>query len=64
MDGRANRGLVVFQFCVGFYDFDFAPHIVGYHVVHRPDPEASLEYLPMLQNWYDGRGNSLAEDYR
>jgi fatty acid desaturase len=42
----------------------FAPHNVGYHVVHHLHPQASLENLPKLQNWYDGRGDSFAEDYR
>jgi fatty acid desaturase len=44
----------------------FAPHNVGYHVVHHLHPQASLENLPKLQNWYDVRkdGNSLAEGYR
>jgi fatty acid desaturase len=42
----------------------FAPHNVGYHVVHHLHPQASLENLPKLQNWYDERGSFFAEDYR
>jgi fatty acid desaturase len=30
----------------------FAPHYVGYHRVHHLHPQASLENLPKLRNWY------------
>jgi fatty acid desaturase len=42
----------------------FAPHNVGYHLVHHLHPQASLENLPKLQNWYDGRSSFFREDYR
>lgn len=41
-----------------------APHNVGYHLVHHLHPQASLENLPKLQNWYDRRGSYLVDDYR
>lgn len=39
----------------------FAPHKVGYHVVHHLHPQAALEYLPQLQKWYEGNGILPAE---
>jgi fatty acid desaturase len=30
----------------------FAPHNVGYHRVHHLHPQAALENLPKLRNWY------------
>ena len=40
----------------------FAPHNVGYHVVHHLHPQAALENLPRLQNWYERSGNLSAQD--
>jgi fatty acid desaturase len=34
----------------------FAPHNVGYHLVHHLHPQAALENLPGLQRWYEGSG--------
>lgn len=33
-----------------------APHNVGYHLVHHLHPQAGLEQLPALQQWYEERG--------
>jgi|HubBroStandDraft_6_1064221.scaffolds.fasta_scaffold466283_1 fatty acid desaturase len=42
----------------------FAPHNVGYHVVHHLHPQAALENLPNLQKWYELNGNLSAPDAR
>ena len=39
----------------------FAPHNVGYHLVHHLHPHAGLEKLPELQRWYEQSGTLLRE---
>jgi len=33
-----------------------APHNVGYHLAHHLHPQAALEKLPELQQWYEING--------
>ena len=38
-----------------------APHNVGYHLVHHLHPQAALQNLPALHQWYERRGIFGAE---
>ena len=40
----------------------FAPHNVGYHLVHHLHPQVALEHLPSLQRWYESSVNLPAQN--